>query len=89
MEKLEEEFRQTGKGEQFHELKGFLIGDGSGRTYADVAESLEMSEEAARKAASRMRGRYRELLREEIAETVSSPEEVDGEIGKLFSSLKL
>ncbi|MCH5375987.1 MAG: sigma-70 family RNA polymerase sigma factor, partial [Planctomycetes bacterium] len=89
MEKLEAEFQQAGKSEQFQELKGFLIGDRSGRTYAEVAETLQMSEEAARKAASRMRGRYRELLRDEISETVSGPEEVDAEIGKLFSSLKL
>jgi RNA polymerase sigma-70 factor (ECF subfamily) len=89
MEKLEAEFQQGGKAEQFQELKGFLIGGRSGQTYAEAAERLQMSEEAARKAASRMRQRYRELLRNEIADTVSGPEEVEAEIGKLFASLKL
>lgn len=89
METLEAEFQKSGKADQFRELKGFLIGDRSGRTYAEAAQRLQMSEDAARKAASRMRQRYRQLLREEIAETVSGPEEVDTEIGKLFASLKL
>lgn len=89
MEQLEEEFQQTGKEKQFQELKGFLIGDRSGMSYSETAQRLEMSEEAARKAASRMRQRYRELLRAEIAETVSGPEEIEQEIGKLFSSLTL
>lgn len=89
MERLEAEFLQADKREQFQELKGFLIGDRTGISYSETAERLGMSEEAARKAASRMRQRYRELLREEIAETVSGPEEVDNEIGKLFSSLEL
>lgn len=89
MEKLEAEFQQVGKAEQFLELKAFLIGDRSGWTYAEAAVRLQMSEDAARKAASRMRQRYRELLREEIAETVSGPEEVENEVGKLFSSFQL
>lgn len=89
MERLEAEFQQAGKAEQFQELKAFLIGDRSVRTYAEAAKRLQLSEEAARKAASRMRRRYRELLRDEIAETVSGPEAVDNEIRKLFSSLQL
>ena len=89
MERLEAEFVQQGKSQQFSELKGFIIGDHAGRTYAAVAKSLNTTEMAAKKAASRMRQRYRELLREEIGQTVSGPEEVEDEMRKLFSTLSL
>jgi RNA polymerase sigma-70 factor (ECF subfamily) len=86
---LQAEFGAAGKGDYFEELKGFLIGDRSGTTYADAARRLGTTEQAAKKAASRMRSRYRELLRDEIAQTVTSPDEVDDEIRNLFAILKL
>jgi len=47
---------------------------------------LGMTESAARMATSRLRRRYRQLLREEIAQTVSSPEDIDDEINSLFTT---
>jgi hypothetical protein len=35
-----------------------------------------------------MRRRYRKLLREEIAHTVASPAEIDGEIRHLFAAFQ-
>ena len=89
MERLKREFSEAGKAQQFEELKGFVIGDHAGNSYAQAAARLNLTEAAARKAGSRMRQRYRELLREEIAQTVSSPEEVDDEIRNLFTTLNL
>ncbi len=89
MERMESEFRQAGKAKRFDELRGFMIGDHPGRTYAQAAERLDMTEAAAKKAASRMRRRYRELLREEIAQTVSGSNEVEDEIRNLFTALEL
>jgi len=40
-----------------------------------------------RVAVHRLRRRYRELLRDEIAQTVSTEEEIDQEIRDLFSAL--
>jgi RNA polymerase sigma-70 factor (ECF subfamily) len=88
MQRLEAEFRQAGKAEQFRLLKGFIIGD-HGPTYAQAAEQLDMTEAAAKKSASRMRKRYGELLREEIAQTVAGPGEVQEEIRNLFAVLDL
>jgi RNA polymerase sigma-70 factor (ECF subfamily) len=48
---------------------------------------LDMTEGAVKAAVHRLRRRYRELLREEIADTVASPEEVEGEIHYLFTCL--
>ena len=89
LDRLQTESEQAGKAEQFSELKGFIIGDHSGTTYAQVAEKLDMTEAAAKQAASRMRKRYRELLREEIGQTVSGPHEIDDEIRNLFVTLDL
>jgi len=87
MERLKGEFEAAGKTQLFEELKGFIIGNHAGTTYADVAQRLSMTEPAAKMAASRMRRRYRDLLREEIAQTVDGPDEVDEEIRDLFTTL--
>jgi len=88
MERLKDEFIQSGKLDQFEELKGFIIGDHSGMTYSQVSVKLDMTEAAARKAASRMRQRYGELLREEIAQTVTGTDEIENEIHSLFQALQ-
>ena len=84
LQRLKQEFDETGKSKQFEVLKGFVIGDHAGTTYADAAMQLNMSEAATRKTASRMRSRYRELLQEEIAQTVSTRADVNDEIRSLF-----
>lgn len=89
LQTLKAEFAQAGKSEQFAVLKEFLIGERSGKRYAQAAAELQMSESAARKTASRMRQRLRQLLRAEIAETVSASEDVEDEIQKLFAALQL
>ena len=89
MQRLRTEFEEVAKADQFEELKGFVVGDHAGTTYAEAGAKLNMSEVAARKAASRLRRRYRELLREEIAQTVSGPDEVDDEICNLFATMQL
>ena len=83
--RLQREMERKGKGQQFQGLKEFL-GGADGTSYANAAVELGISEPAARMAASRMRGRYRELLRDEIAQTVSSQEDVDNEVELLFAA---
>src|SRR6266581_9252660 len=68
--RLETEFSDRPK--VFGELQSLLVGDGAGRTCADAAANLSMTEVAVRAAISRMRKRCRELVREEIAQTLSS-----------------
>jgi RNA polymerase sigma-70 factor (ECF subfamily) len=60
------------------------MGRRESQPYANLAERLNMNEGAVRVTVHRLRKRYRELLREEIANTVSSPEEVNEEIHYLF-----
>ena len=89
MNRLQSELEEAGKSRQFDQLKGYLIGEHAGTTYAEVAKTLNMTEAAAKKAASRMRQRYRELLRREISETVATQDDVEDEIRNLFSAMEL
>lgn len=87
LERLASEFGTAGKSHLFVALRGFVIGEHAGRTYAQAAEELKMTEAATKQAASRMRQRYRRLLREAIAETVAHPDEIEDELRNLFQIL--
>ena len=87
MDHLCDEFVRAGKRPQFDQLKGFLIGEQAGVTYADVANALGVTEGTVKMTVHRMRKRYRKLLRSEIAQTVASPGDVDDEIRSLVAVL--
>jgi len=84
LERLENEYRREGKSEHFEMLKQTLIGARESQPYGVLAKKLHMNEGALRTAVHRLRRRYRELIRDEIANTVSSPDEVEDEIRYLF-----
>jgi DNA-directed RNA polymerase specialized sigma24 family protein len=83
--RLRDEFAGAGKSEQFEALKGALTGEKT--PYADAAASLGTTEGAVKVAVHRLRERYRDLIRAEIAETVATPAEVEGELRYLFAAL--
>jgi len=85
--RLRQELESSGKAALFEKLKETLTGDGMSRPYAELAEELGISEAAVKVAVHRLRRRYQELLRAEIAQTVSSPEEVDEELRNLFAAV--
>jgi RNA polymerase sigma-70 factor (ECF subfamily) len=85
--RLREEQTGTGKGRLFECLKGTLTGAAPPRPYAELAAELGMSAEAVKVAAHRLRRRYGELLRAEIAQTVTTAEEIDDELRDLFAAL--
>src|SRR6266404_3166119 len=78
--RLEEEFRDSGKGELFDHLKGALLAENKGSSYAQLGLPLGLKEDAVKQAVHRMRRRYRELFRQEIAQTVAEPSEVEDEL---------
>lgn len=84
LNRLEAEYHREGKAVLFDALKQTLTGARQSQPYAALATRLDTSEGAVRTAVHRVRKRYRELLRDEIANTVSSPEEVNEEIRYLF-----
>jgi len=87
--RLEEEFRDSGKGALFDGLKNSLIAEDSSLTYAQLGARLDLSEDAVKQTVRRMRLRYRELFREEIAQTVAGPGEVEDELKHVFAVLSL
>jgi RNA polymerase sigma factor (sigma-70 family) len=87
--RLREEQVSAGKAEQFDHLKGFLTGDSATVRYIDVARPLGMTEGAIKVAVHRLRRHFREILVQEIAETVSSPADIDAEIEYLLKAVSL
>ena len=85
--RLEQEFRDSGKGGLFEGLKSSLIAEDAGLSYAELGAQLGLKEDAVKQSVHRMRRRYRELFREEIAQTVSTTGEVEDEMNQLFAVL--
>jgi len=88
IQRLEEECAAAGRGAQFAELKGFLTMEKDAVPHAAAAATLGIDEGTVRVALHRLRRRYRELLRDEIAQTISSPCDVDEEMRALLGAFK-
>jgi RNA polymerase sigma-70 factor (ECF subfamily) len=84
---LRKDYEQSGKAGLFEVLKPCLVGSRETQPYAELANTLGLSEGAVKVAVSRLRERYRERLKEEVAHTVASPAEVDAELRHLFRVL--
>jgi RNA polymerase sigma-70 factor (ECF subfamily) len=85
--RLEEECANKGDARLMAVLASGLSGEIASGAYAEWASSLGLKEGAVRVALHRLRRRYGELLRSEVAQTVSSPEEVDEEIRQIFAAI--
>ena len=85
--RLEQEFRDSGKGGVFDQLKSSLLAEEPGLSYGELGMQLGLSEDAVKQTVHRMRRRYRELFREEIAQTVAGPGEVEDELSHIFAVL--
>jgi RNA polymerase sigma-70 factor (ECF subfamily) len=86
LQRLQQDYEDSGKGNLFERLKGQLAGETVG-SYAEAAAELGLTEGAVKVAAHRLRQRYRDLLRDEIAQTLDDPAAVDDEIHALFTAL--
>ena len=87
MVRLRKEYESEAKGVDFEQLKSFLTVDRAEIGYGAIAARLGISEGAARVAVHRLRKRFREVFREQIAQTVSSPAEIDEEVAHLVAAL--
>jgi RNA polymerase sigma-70 factor (ECF subfamily) len=85
--RLQQEFELAGKADQFAALKVFLGGESEPPAYRDVAGGLNTTEGAVKVAVHRLRRRCGEILRDEIAQTVTSDEDVDQELRDLLANL--
>jgi RNA polymerase sigma-70 factor (ECF subfamily) len=87
LERLREEFSAAGLSGKFDQLQPLLLREKAEQTYAVLANRWRTTEAALKMTVSRMRRRYRELFLDEIAQTVSTPEEVDQEVRYLRNVL--
>jgi RNA polymerase sigma-70 factor (ECF subfamily) len=86
MTQLRQEYAASGRTQLFEHLHHCLARDESALPYAEIGARLNLSEAAVKMAVHRLRRRYREILQHEIAQTVSTPEEIEEEIRHLFSA---
>jgi RNA polymerase sigma-70 factor (ECF subfamily) len=86
MSQLQQEYVESGRAHLFEHLCNCLAGDETALPYAEIAARLKLTEAAVKMSVYRLRSRYREILQNEIAQTVSSPEEIEEEIRHLFSA---
>lgn len=84
---MQREYESAGRGAMFMALRFSIAGEKAEEPYAKLSAELGLNEPALRVAVHRLRRRYRQLLRDEIARTVASEAEVDGEIRHLFAAL--
>ena len=84
---LKREMSGEDKGREFDELKQFLTIDAGADHYAVAAEKLGVAASSVPVLAHRLRRRYREAVRREVAQTVSSPTELEEEMRYLFELL--
>lgn len=87
-EGLAAEYAAAGKQAVFHELAPLLTGADSETSYQSLGSRLEMSPGAVKVAVHRLRRRFGERLRQAVAETVSSPEELEAELRELLAALQ-
>jgi RNA polymerase sigma-70 factor (ECF subfamily) len=86
--RLRAEHEAAGKAAVYSNLKGFVSVEATPESYEEAAHSLGLSQGAVKSAIHRLRHRYQELIRDEIAHTVASPSDVDGEIRHLLAVIR-
>jgi RNA polymerase sigma-70 factor (ECF subfamily) len=86
LERLREEAAARGKGKVFDELKGFLTA-ADATSYETAAARLGIPLNAVKTAIHRLRGNFRTVVRQQVAQTVSSPTEIDEELRYLRAVL--
>jgi RNA polymerase sigma-70 factor (ECF subfamily) len=87
MARLEQEYAGAGKAGEFKQLKPHLTAGRGEIPYAAIAAGCRTTEGAARVAIHRLRKRFREVFRAVIADTVSSPDELEEELRHVLQVL--
>jgi len=87
MARLKAEYVNANKQRLFEHLKAYLTMEQDSMSYLSVASKLNMTEGAVKVAVYRLRQRYGELVRDQIAQTVTTTEQIEDEIRELYSAL--
>lgn len=87
MTALEEEWRQSGKGEQFDQLRPFLDAEPQRGALAELADSMGQNEATLRSHLHRLRRAFRRQVKAQIAPTLEGDGELADEMELLFAAL--
>lgn len=87
LHRLREEYERGARGNEFEQLKEFLAAERGSIPYDKIAGTLGISAGAARVRLHRLRKRFRDVFRDQIAETVSSTDELDEEVRYVLAVL--
>lgn len=85
---LADEQAASGRGEQFAQLRPFLTDTAQRQDYSQVAGRLGLAPNAVAVAVHRLRQRYQQLVRAEVAGTVGTFNEVEGEMQSLMAAMR-
>lgn len=80
---LEQEYAAAGKREAYGILQPHIQSGRQSSSMAETARALGKTEDAVKSAVQRLRQRFQQLLREQIAETVTTKDEVELELQHL------
>ncbi len=87
-DRLKAEVEASGRGDLFSVLAPFVAEEPESGAYDAASGVLGMSRAAISMAVHRLRLRLRALVRAEVAETLSDPAAVDGEMQELIAALR-
>ena len=85
--RVRQEYSAAGKETIFDKLSRWLAAEAKVGDYARESAAVGLTEGAMAAAVFRLRRRFRQLVREEVGNTVQSPEDVDGEMQHLLTTL--
>lgn len=88
LRRLQAEARQTGHADMFDALQPYLSRDPVTGEYEEIAKRLHSPPLALVLALKRLRQRFRELAGQELADTVTSPEDLANEQAALHAALR-
>lgn len=84
---VQSSYEKAVKGAQFEVLKPWLVGDTANLSQSDAAAKLGISTGAIKVTIHRLRRDLRAAVEAEIAQTVTSPEDMAGELRYLVEVL--
>ena len=86
--RVRREYVEAGKETLFDQLRPYLVREDDARAYTELGPELGMSEGAIRVAVHRLRRRFAAVLRAQIANTVSSDQEIEAELEYLLAVVR-
>lgn len=87
LRRLREECERQRRLRLFETLNPYLTAERADVSYQNLAATLSITESAVKKQLHNLRRRYRWLIYNEVAQTVESPNDVEGEIRHLCATL--